>query len=750
MVSAKQPNETRRRSQRLLWFGLFAAAVAFIAVVGGTAYVSRESARENLLASSRNDLRLYIANVRRELEKYEYLPQLLAEDARLQHLLRTPSDFRTWRSVNHYLELAATDAGASDVYLLDREGRTLAASNWRQPNTFIGDNYAFRPYFRQALAGGRGRYFALGWASAERGYYFAYPVRDSGEITGVVAVKVALASLEAERGDGTEFIITDPDGVIFLSTLPGWRYHTLHDLEPVDRERIESSQRYRGRDLEALPVTARSGLESGASVLTVGNSDPRRYLRFSAAMPTAGWRVHVLAPTAGIARQAARNATLAAFVFGALVLATTIFLQRRARLAERLRYERAAMQTAEANEARVRAIIDNTRAGLLTLAADGRILSCNPTAADLLARGPAQVSGRHFAELLADGEGQRFNALLESSPQSGGEASLMELTGTRSDGSRFPMEVGFNRMSLPDGTRSIVTLHDLTERKRSELALQRAHDQLEQRVAERTRELMRSNRQLTREIEERRRAEVELRATRDELVQAAKLAAIGQLSAGINHELNQPLTAIRTYSGNARALLEKQRYDEVGQNLAEIYGLTERMRRIITQLKLFARKSSGKPVPVSIQAVVDGALQLLSPRFDRQPVQVVCNLPTEDVLCMGDIVRLEQVFVNLLSNALHAVSDNAQARIEVSARRQDRFVHVDVRDNGPGIPHDTMEQIFDAFYTTKEAGQGLGLGLSISSRIIEELGGTMHARNHPDGGAVFTVELPAAEEFADG
>jgi two-component system C4-dicarboxylate transport sensor histidine kinase DctB len=269
---------------------------------------------------------------------------------------------------------------------------------------------------------------------------------------------------------------------------------------------------------------------------------------------------------------------------------------------------------------------------------------------------------------------------------------------------------------------------------------------LEHRVTERTAELSSANARLTEEVAERERAEEEARRARDDLIQAAKLAALGQMAAGIVHEVNQPISAIRSYAENASLLLERGRIDLVRANLGEITGLTERMAKITRQLKTFARKSSGILTPVSPRAVVEHALGLLGAQTNDLGAEIVFELPEKAPLVMADEARLEQVLVNLLRNALDAVSARNHRLITISLGDDEEHVLLSVRDTGPGIAGEDLPSLFDPFFTTKEVGEGLGLGLSISYGIVQGFGGRIWAANHPDGGAVFTVALRRAPE----
>lgn len=253
---------------------------------------------------------------------------------------------------------------------------------------------------------------------------------------------------------------------------------------------------------------------------------------------------------------------------------------------------------------------------------------------------------------------------------------------------------------------------------------------------------MASNQRLSDEIEERRRAEANLRQTQDELIQAAKLAVLGQLAAGINHELNQPLAAIRAYGENARRFLALSRYDQADANLEQIVELTERMADISAQLRQFSRKSSERQETISVQACIDYALRLFQSRLREGNINIILDWPDETLWVKGDLVRLEQVLVNLIGNALQAMKTSPSPQLTLGAHIHQQQVIISVSDNGPGIPEEHLGHIFEPFFTTKAPGSGLGLGLSISSRIMDDLGGKLQVVNQREGGARFTITLP--------
>jgi two-component system C4-dicarboxylate transport sensor histidine kinase DctB len=254
--------------------------------------------------------------------------------------------------------------------------------------------------------------------------------------------------------------------------------------------------------------------------------------------------------------------------------------------------------------------------------------------------------------------------------------------------------------------------------------------ELEMRVERRTAELQDTNETL--------------RRTQGELVQADKLAALGQMSAGISHELNQPLAAIQSYAENAVILLERERIGDAGKNLGQISKLSERMGRIIRNLRAFARKEGEPATEVDLVKVVEDTLELAGIRLREKNVEVHWVKPNGPVWVLGGRVRLQQVVLNLISNATDAMEGQEQKQIWLEITRNGN-VYLQVRDNGPGL--EDKDKMFEPFYTTKSVGNGdgMGLGLSISYGIVQSFGGQITGENYPMGGAIFKIGLTSAE-----
>ncbi len=252
-------------------------------------------------------------------------------------------------------------------------------------------------------------------------------------------------------------------------------------------------------------------------------------------------------------------------------------------------------------------------------------------------------------------------------------------------------------------------------------------------------ELRLLNARLQREIAEREKVQKDLAVAELTLAQSSKLAALGEMSAAVSHELNQPLAAMKTYLAGARLLLQRRRAEEALSSFQRIDDLIERMGAITRQLKSYARKGGEAFEPVDMRQAVSSALSMMEPQLKSRVVKITRALPRQPVMVLADRIRLEQVIINLLRNALDAIKDRPSPQIDLLLS-QGETATLMVRDNGPGIGD--LASLFEPFYTTKKPGEGVGLGLAISSGIVNDLGGRLTGRNAPGGGAVFEIQLP--------
>lgn len=269
--------------------------------------------------------------------------------------------------------------------------------------------------------------------------------------------------------------------------------------------------------------------------------------------------------------------------------------------------------------------------------------------------------------------------------------------------------------------------------------LSRASTRVSKRLRLESEGLRELNHRLQEEISERKKAEKNLEVAEQSLAQQSKLAALGQMSAAVSHELNQPLAAMRTYLAGARLLLQRKRPDEAESSFQRVEDLLDRMGAITRQLKSFARKSTDDMVPVDVRTPLSAAFSMMAPQLGQGGIEITRTIPDEPAMVMADPLRIEQIIVNLLRNSLDAMKTIDTPHIDIILSIGDT-VTLAVRDIGHGISD--PESLFEPFYTTKKPGEGVGLGLAISAGIASDLGGRLTARNRDGGGATFELQLP--------
>ncbi|WP_413813904.1 sensor histidine kinase [Mesorhizobium sp. Root552] len=360
----------------------------------------------------------------------------------------------------------------------------------------------------------------------------------------------------------------------------------------------------------------------------------------------------------------------------------------------------------------------------------------------------AGLQGVHrMMNLMADKSEREYLVVEEPMPEAGWTVSVLLDTSSARSQAMTSVLAALLLLGLAGLLGAVVLQRRARLAERMEMQ-RTAREELEHRVEERTADLASVNSQLELEVAERRATEVQLRQTQADLIQAGKLAALGQMSAALSHEFNQPLAAVKTYADNAAILIDRKRTGEARDNVARILALTDRMASISRHLRNFARKPNERLGPVELDEVVRDTLEIVAWRLKAADADVRIDLGTEPLIVRAGSVRLQQVLVNILSNAADAVEGLENRTIELTARQADACIEIIVRDHGSGVPEAISSRIFDPFFSTKGVGKGLGLGLSISYNIIKDFGGNLSVQNHAGGGAVFRIQLTAMKAVA--
>ena len=581
------PAATARHMQPPHLRTLALAAIAGLAFVAAAAWLAHAGAQRQGLEAARavaeRRLDEVAARLEAEFRRFEYLPTLLEMNADVHRLLQGSGGPELQAEVDRYLVQANAAAGAARLYVLDRAGRCIAASDAGEPGSPLGADLSFRPYVKAALAGGQGRFYGVGVTSGAAGYFMSYAL---GGGAGVAVVKVSLEGLEHgwSQQPGSVWA-ADDKGVLILSSRREWRYRPLSVLSPQARAEIAEARPYGSATLVPLRWFIARPLAGDAALV---DFEGERYLMASRGLAPAQWKVAAMEALAPVELAAAKAAITAGLAAAVVVLLAALLWHRLA----------------------------------------------------------------------------------------------------------------------------------------NQAALKAANDALEAKVLERTEAL---------------------RRTQSELVHAGRMALLGQMSAGLVHEINQPLAAMRTLSDNAGQYVDRGRLDEARGNLRRIAALVDRLGKMTVQLKAFAHKSDQPPVPVDVRQVLANAQVLLAHRLQREGVELRIEPGGREWWVLGDEARLEQVLLNLLGNAIDAMAASPRRVLRVAATREDGRCVITVQDTGPGLPPEVLARLFEPFVTTKPAGSGLGLGLMISSHIVGGFGGRLSAANGPEGGACFRIELRCAE-----
>ena len=555
----------KRISQRgaaLAVLALFVFAIAIL--VSDRLSAERVVAREHDRLS--NVARLTASSYQRHVDKFRLVATALSADSDVA-LLLDRKDAAT--QLNGRLANLSTALDASVIYVLSADGTTIASSNWRQSDSFLGENYRFRDYFKRALTEGQWEQFALGTRSRVPGLFVARRVLTASGARGVIVVKIRFDRLEKEWAESAGLaFVTNGQGVILVSAVPDWRFQTIRQLNDDEQAKLRAQVEFGNQTLKQNAFFARQSVISDAR--DFGSN--AAFIEAKEDLPN-GWSVHVLAPL--------EDALSAARTVGRLLVLLT--------------------------------------AGLIAALA-------------------AFYALRRRAIIARE---QRENA-----------ARIADL--------------------------------------------------------------------------------------KDRLIQSNKLSTLGQIAAGVGHEINQPLTAIALRAQNAAKLIEVGRLSDAATALSEIASLTSRAGAITGELRRFSRRADRHMGRVSVQAVIAGTQLLLGDRI--RSTNTIFAFDRLDAYVIGEHGRLEQVLVNLFQNALDAMGDGG--RIELKITQADQLVTLRICDSGPGIAPEMREKLFQPFTSTK--GDGVGLGLVICRDIITEFGGELtHAPSQ--SGTAFVISLKAAK-----
>ena len=563
-----------------------------------------------LVGTDKMRLEMYKSTLYSTIDQYYILPYMLSMDNIIKQSMDQPDD-NVSESLNKHVEYFNTQLKTAAIFILNAQGKTIASSNWRQPGSYVGQDYSYRPYYKQAMMGLNGRFYGIGSTTNTPGFFLSTGIKREGKIVGVVVVKISLNDIENVWAEGPEnIIVSDEHSIIFLSSKSQWRMRTLEPLPSQIKEKLQLTRQYSLSNI--LPADYYPCFKFNEFIFLKEKANqfcllPRFYTQ-QISIPEFNWKMTIIVPLDNF------------YWTWAISLVITLILY------------------------------------LLVL-----------------------------------------------------------------------VIIKYWRM-----------------RSHAQQLLTQANETLEMQVKERTYALESMNQKLLQEMKERSQAEHIIQLTRSELAESNKLAALGQMATEIAHEQNQPLAAIHALTDNARTMLAKKMYSQTDQNLKYIISVVERMTQLMSELKTFASRHRVPKGSADVIKVMYSAVALLNHSMEKNNLERRIKAPSSPLFVGCDELGLEQIFSNLITNALDAMEDQQRKRLDISIYKEDHKVIITLKDNGCGFSPQIIERIFEAFFTTKR--RGIGLGLAIVSEIVRNSNGTIHASNHPEGGAMITLSWPEWRE----
>lgn len=734
---------TSRRRALLLTVLVMVGGTLISALVAGRYAQQRALAAES--AQVQRQLGLYAQTLQQRIDRFGTLPQVLALDPDLRASLSRPLDAAEVKRLNLKLQQANSVTQSSTLTLIDHRGVAVAASNWDQASSNVGEDYSYRPYFQQAMLTGRGHFYGIGMTTGVPGYFLSQAIYDDEDSPiGVIAIKIELRALEQEWLQSTDIVLaSDAHDVVFLANGDEWRYRLLRPLAPIERREMLATRQYADRSLQALQSRTLDVLADGGRMVRVAQpSLPRPVLWQTYALTEPNWKLHLL-HDASASGAVGRSTALAAGGIWLALCFLSLFIQQRRRLAahrQRSRRELESVLQQHAQELRtaqdgiLQAAQDadsglsrslaHLPQGVVVIDNEQKLVAWNARYLELF-RFPSELVkvGRPIEEIF------RFNArrgLLGPGPMD--EAIERRLNHLRSgrphmresekdDGT--VLEIRGN--PLPDGG-FVTSYADITAYKNTARELRSLADALEHRVAERTRDL----------DEARREAE---RANRYKT----------RFVASAVHDLLQPLNAARMFVSVLRGKLQGD-----ARELSEhVDAALAAQDAILNSLLDISRLESGT-LQTNVRAfALSPLLETLAREFGIAAQSRGLQLDWVDTkaVVISDEALLRRILQNFLSNALRYTP---RGRVLIGCRRDGDQLRIEVHDQGPGIPESLQGEIFEEFRRLNdgvEQERGAGLGLAIVERIGRLLGHRISLRSTLGKGSVFcvTVALGKAE-----
>lgn len=664
------------------------------------------------------------------LDRYEYLPALLAKDNLVIELLETP--INNHEVLSNKLEFTAVRSEASDIFLLNIQGIVVATSNYTKEHSFFNENYSFRPYFKKAIEERKRQfYFAKGVTTGIPGFFISDPVIKNDQVIGVMVVKLFLSEWESSWNNSNDnILVADTNNIIVLSSKDQWRYQTIGEISDEKLLHIYTSQQFPNET--HLPIYSDNfSYNFGSKRMDYWKINDVNYVVNRINIDDTNWIFYHLVK---------HNRFLYRLLlfFGLLsLLGITLYFFLHERL-HKLDLKKRARENERKRLHERQTLIDNIHIGVIVFKMNGRLLSMNEHAKELLITQENKqllyknYDNIHINELLdleltldnIEGYIQKNTVVANQYNETTTKASHSNGLNKR----KIPLIFSIADFIYADKESYLMTIIDITRRKKVEDELIVLNESLEEKVNIRTQEL---------------------KNIQNVLIQKNKTVALGNMAGTIVHELSQPLSAINSSVGALLNKMDKQNWGGASESAHRLLPLSNKMRDVINLLKFFSYPDNNNEV-IELKKMVNQSVDILNDIFKEKAITLTNQHPDTSIFIQCNELKLDLVLSNLLKNAIDAVEHSEEPTISITSEINDYednlMVLLHIQDNGTGVDEHIMGQLFNPYFTTKEVGKGMGLGLSITYEIIKQYGGDIAAEN-TDSGAKFTIKLPVYTHF---
>jgi two-component system C4-dicarboxylate transport sensor histidine kinase DctB len=686
----------RIKTKQMLLILLIALACGIIFYIAQLFYTSSIDNRSS---------RIYEQSLVASINQYEYLPSLIAEDETLRQVILDPRT--NYLAASQKLAFIAKRSGAEAVYLMDNNGTVKASSNHdTKSGGFLYHNYSFRPYFNRALTEKtRQFYYAQGATTGIPGFFISSPILLNNEAIGVAVVKLNLSHWEKKWSESAEnIVVTDKNNIIILSSSDQWRYRSIGEPPLNTLEKIYIQQQFPGKEHSSLYSKSLSLSFSKENNKNFWLVDKKLYLVNDFDIPQTGWRLYYLVNHDGVLI----SALIVFLVIFILLSLAQLNIKNKKHILDSKNRNRL-LEIKRRKE--LQTVMDNIHIGVILFSNSGVLLSTNEHAKHLLFKNHNDADGFNnitdeisINQLINIDDKDFDNILLRdiASP------AYHETTTIARNHKSIPVMFAISKVDTMDKEVYLMTIVNISRRKTAENELVSINSELENIVENRTEELQ---------------------VTQKKLNQKNKTIALGNMAATIVHELSQPLTAMKSSIAAIDAKIKNNDWVGATESTARLAPLSNKMLNVIKLLKFFSYQDKDSYTTINLVDTINKTLNTFNDMLKEKNISSIIKNDFEELLISANALKIDLILSNIIQNAIDALEEIPNPTLTITMKSENGWAYLAIKDNAGGIDNEVKEKMFNPYFTTKEVGKGLGLGLAITYEIVQEYGGSIRVEN---------------------